>query len=248
MTTIAHDRPIDLAVSIEAGDTAIEADWTIPLRPRGTILVVNGAGNSRSCRRNRETAKDLHDEGFATLIVDLLTHEEEQEDALTGSLRLDVDLLARRITTATRWVRNEPDFAYLPIGYLASGVASAGALVAASRNSADVAAVVSRSGRVDLAGINLHKVEAPTLLIVGGADPQTFELNRWALRRLNCEKRITTIPRATHQFAEAGTLTGATRMAIDWFERFMERPRQLTTRRSMFAINFSERRTDWISR
>jgi putative phosphoribosyl transferase len=128
-----------------------------------------------------------------------------------------------------------------PVGYMASGAASAAALVAASRNPLDIAAIVSYGGRADLAGIRLHKVDSPTLLIVGGADLQGFEFNRWALRRLNCEKRIVVTPGASHRFDEPGTFQAATRTAREWFERFMKRPSQFTTRRSIFLMNFSER-------
>ena len=241
MTTIAQDRPIDLGIHIEADEASIEAVWTVPLRPRGTILVINGAGNSRLSCRNREVSRNLQDAGFATLVVDLLAREEEREDALTGSLRMDIDFLAQRINAATRWIRAETEMAHFPVGYMASGAASAAALVAASRNPLDIAAIVSHGGRADLAGIRLHKVDSPTLLIVGGADPQGFEFNRWALRRLNCEKRIVVIPKATHRFGEPGALHAATRIAREWFERFMKRPHQLATRRSIFVMNFSER-------
>lgn len=221
MTAVAEDRPIDLTVVIDADGKHIEADWTMPLHPRGVVLILAGAGCSRFSRRLREAAHGLYDDDFATLIVDLLTPDEEAEDELTGALRLDVDFMAGRIAAATRWVRGETSQHGLPVGYLASGVAAAGALVCAARNPGDVDAIVSRGGRPDLAGVRLHKVETPVLLIAGGADTRGVELNKWALRRLDCRKQLEVVPDATQFLDEAAGFQQACRLGNSWFRKEM---------------------------
>lgn len=240
MTGIAHDRPIDRSVSVESAGASVEADWTVPLHPRGVILVLSGAGCSRFSRRNRQVAHALYDDGFATLLIDLLNNDEEREDELTAALRLDVDMLAERVTAATRWVKADVDVGHLPIGYVASGVASAAALVAAARFPDDVSAIVSRGGRPDLAGVRLHKVVTPTLLIAGALDIPGIEINRWTLRRLNCEKRLLTIPNAGHRLEEPAAIDATARHAAAWFKHAMPiHPEGF--RRSIFSINWTER-------
>lgn len=241
MTAIAHDRPIDQSVVITSGSSSIEGDWTVPLHPRGTVIITNGAGCSRFARRNRDVARRLYDDGFATLLVDLLSHDEEQEDALTGALRLDVNMLAERIMAATEWVKDETEVAHLPVGHLASGVAAAAALVADTRLPGLVEAIVSRGGRPDLAGIRLYKVAPPVLLIAGSADVQNLELNRWALRRLNCEKSLVTVPNATSRFEEPGTFAAMTGLATSWFKRVMKLPRPAAVG-SIFSMSWTERK------
>ncbi|MGK2961483.1 MAG: dienelactone hydrolase family protein [Gemmatimonadaceae bacterium] len=241
MTAISHDRPIDQSVEIAAGSTSIDGDWTVPLRPRGTVIITNGAGCSRFARRNRDVARRLYDDGFATLLVDLLSHDEEQEDALTGALRLDVDMLAERITAATEWVKDETEVAHLPVGHLASGVASAAALVADVQSPGQIDAIASRGGRPDLASIRLYKVAPPVLLIAGSADSQNLELNRWALRRLNCEKSLVTVPNATSRFEEPGTFAAMTDLAASWFKRVMKLPRPAANL-SIFSMSWTERK------
>lgn len=221
MTTLALERPIDLTVNIETAGTVVEGDWTIPLHPHGVILLINGPGSSRLGRRNREVAHWMYDKGFATLLVDLLTVDEEHEDALTGALRLDVELLTGRVKAATHWVKEVSELRDLPRGYLASGIGSAAALVAAAREPDLVKAIVSRGGRPDLAGVSLHTVTTSTLLIVGGSDPSVCQLNRWALRRLNGEKELAIIPGANHLFEEAGTLEAMCKLASRWFDDHM---------------------------
>lgn len=241
MTAISHDRPIDQPVVITSGSASIEGDWTVPLRPRGTVIIANSAGCSRFARGNRDVARHLYDDGFATLLVDLLSHDEEREDALTGALRLDVDMLAGRLVAATEWVKEETEVAHLPVGYLASGVASAAALVADTQSPGQVDAIVSRGGRPDLAGIRLHKVAPPVLLIAGAADLQNLELNRWALRRLNCEKHLVSVPKATIRFEEPGTFAAMTDHAASWFKRVMKLPRPVDTR-SIFSMSWTEKK------
>lgn len=219
---MAHDRPIDLTVSIRVPEAEIEGDWSVPPRPRGTIILANGSGNSRLGRRNREVAHRLYDTSFATLLLDLLTPEEETENTLTGAFQHDVGLLTERLLAAIRWLRDEPEVGHLPVGILASGTASAAALCAAARESEMVKAIVSRGGRPDLAGIGLHRVLTPTLLIVGNGDAGLYELNRWALRRLNGEKHLMVIPGDSQLFEEITALDAMCRVIIGWFDTHVQ--------------------------
>lgn len=221
MTSLMLERPIDLGVSIPAPDAEIEADWSVPLHPRGAVIISNGTGNGRLSRRNREVAQTLYDAGYATLLVDLLTLDEDRENSLTGALELDLELLTSRLISAAHWVACS-EAAGLPVGFLTSGVASAAAVIAAVREPGLVDAFVSRSGRPDLAGIALHRLVTPTLFITGSADARVFELNRWALRRIRGEGKIAVIPGASHLFEEQGTLKQMTRLALRWFELHMK--------------------------
>jgi putative phosphoribosyl transferase len=160
----------------------------------------------------------LQDGGIATLLFDLLTAEEESADRATGQLRFDIDLLARRLLAATAWVLQQPRMRTVKLGYFGASTGAAAALVAASEVAKDVGAVVSRGGRPDLAGPALAKVQASTLLIVGGSDPTVLRLNEEALAHLPGEKRLEIVPGATHLFEEPGTLEQAARLAREWFE------------------------------
>lgn len=243
MTAIAHNSLIDVPVSIPSDDVCLEADWSIPEKPRGVIVFANCGNRSRFSPGNRTIARKLIEAGFATLLVDLLTPDEEIEDALTGALRLDMPLLADRITAAAEWTRTEAGLSHLPVGCIASGVASAGALTAASRNRDLFVAVVSKHGRPDLAGVRLHNVRTPTLLIVGNADNRCRELNRWALRRLDCEKQLETLEGASHNFEGAEALDRAANRAASWFRRFMPDTRV----KSLFSVNWTDRRLNSFS-
>jgi putative phosphoribosyl transferase len=236
MTTIAHDRPIDLAVSISVPGAVIEADWSVPLHPRGTIIIANGTGNGRLGRRNRQLAHLLYDASFATLLLDLLTPEEETENDLTGVFQLDVGLFSERLLAAMHWVNDNPEVGHSPLGILASGVASAAALSAAAREGNLVKTIVSRGGRPDLAGIDLHRVIAPSLLIVGSTDTRLYELNRWALYRLNGEKRLAVIPGASHLFEEIGAFDAMCRVAMAWFNTHMSSAMPAGGGRSILGI------------
>jgi dienelactone hydrolase len=166
-------------------------------------------------------AKVLHEGGLATLLIDLLTAEEEVVDRQTAELRFDIDLLARRLVGASDWLAHQPATRRLAIGYVGASTGAAAALVAASARPNLVAAVVSRGGRPDLAGAALSRVQAPTLLIVGGLDKVVIELNRAALERLRVEKRLEVVPGATHLFEEPGALEQVARLARAWFERYL---------------------------
>lgn len=218
MTTIAYDRPIDRTVRINFDGAFIEADWTMPLDTTGVVIFAQGSGNSRFSRRNRVVARKLYDQKFATLLVDLLTPDEEYEDALTAALRFDVRFLAERVALAAQWLKDESEASGLPVGYFGTGTAAGAALLFAADSPSLVQAVVSRGGRPDLAEVALPKVEAPTLLIVGGNDTAMLERNRWAYWRLDCERRLAVVPGASHLFEERGAFDSATVLTAEWFD------------------------------
>jgi pimeloyl-ACP methyl ester carboxylesterase len=218
MTTISYARPIDRDVRIEIDGVSIEADWTVPMGAQGVVIFAQGSGSSRFSLWNRMVARTLYDQKLATLLLDLLTVDEEREDALAGALWLDVNLLAKRLLAATGWARDEPEAAGLPVGYFGAGTVTGAALIAAASRPDLVHAIVSRGGRPDLAGIALHKVKAPTLLIAGDADTQLLALNRWAYWRMDCERHLEIVPGASHLFEERGALETVTTLAAEWFD------------------------------
>ncbi len=193
------------------------ASLGMPERPIGLVVFAHGSGSSRWSPRNRRVAATLRAGGLATLLVDLLTSEEEALDAATGALRFDIGLLADRIRAVTEWLIVQPATRSLHLGYFGSSTGAAAALVAAAEMPEIVSAVVSRGGRPDLAGPVLAEVRAPTLLVVGGADEVVLELNREALARLRCPKQLVVIPGATHLFEEPGALERVAELARDWF-------------------------------
>ncbi|HYZ34613.1 MAG TPA: dienelactone hydrolase family protein [Crenalkalicoccus sp.] len=199
----------------------LEGDLNLPEGARGLVLFAHGSGSSRHSPRNRHVARLLNEARLATLLIDLLTMREEAVDARTAALRFDIGLLAERLVHATDWVDGNPGTRELRIGYFGASTGAGAALVAAAERPEVVGAVVSRGGRPDLAGPALARVRAPTLLIVGGNDRQVIELNRAALERLRCEKRLVIIPGATHLFEEPGALDEVARLARDWFGRHL---------------------------
>jgi putative phosphoribosyl transferase len=209
-------------VQVPARDAVLEGDLVRPERALGLVLFAHGSGSSRHSPRNRRVAETLNRSGIGTLLVDLLTPAEEAADRSTGSYRFDIELLARRLAAALDWLRAGPA-APLPIGLFGASTGAAAALVAATERPDDVAAVVSRGGRPDLAGPALRRVRAPTLLIVGGRDEVVLELNRRALELLPGEKELVVVPGATHLFEEPGALEAVARLAAEWFRRHFER-------------------------
>src|SRR5262249_36574740 len=188
----------------------------------GVGLCARGSGSSRHSSRNRFVARALREAGLATLLLDLLTAEEESVDVFTGHLRFDIGLLADRLTGATRWLSRQAETAELPVGYFGASTGGGAALVAAAERPDMVSAVVSRGGRPDLAGAALPRVQAPTLLIVGGHDFPVIDLNRQAFRKLGAtEKELMIVPGATHLFEEPGALEEVARLAADWFTRHL---------------------------
>jgi len=214
--------------SVQIPPAGLIGDLTIPADAVGVIIFAHGSGSSRLSSRNRFVASIFQEGKMATLLLDLLSAEEEQIDLQTRHLRFDIGLLANRLVQATRWLANESSIAGLPAGYFGASTGAAAALVAAAQLPSSTRAVVSRGGRPDLAGEALHKVNAPTLLIVGGHDYSVIELNREALNELHCEKRLEIVPGATHLFEEPGTLDQVASLANTWFhhhlpERFQAR-------------------------
>lgn len=184
---------------------------------RGLVLFAHGSGSSRHSPRNRFVADALGEGGLATLLVDLLTPEEEQVDLRSRHLRFDIELLAGRLDGIARWLQEQPDTSALPIGLFGASTGGGAALVAAARRPELVGAVVSRGGRPDLAGDALPRVQAPTLLIVGGLDTDVIELNRQAYEQLPGPKHLEIVPGASHLFEEPGTLERVAELARDWF-------------------------------
>ena len=210
-------------VTIQADGAALEGNLFVPPEARGVVLFAHGSGSSRHSPRNRYVAEVLQQSGLATLLIDLLTADEEEADVRTAHLRFDIELLARRLVGATDWLANHPATQTLPVGYFGASTGGGAALVAAAERPQAVGAVVSRGGRPDLAGMALPEVEAPTLLIVGGEDLPVITLNRQALEQLRTEKQLTVVPGATHLFEEPGTLEEVARLARDWFLRYLTR-------------------------
>ncbi|MCE9588400.1 MAG: lysophospholipase [Verrucomicrobia bacterium] len=204
-------------IPILGPETYLLADWKMPPHARGVVLFAHGSGSSRHSLRNRAVARYLVSRGIGTFLLDLLTAEEERVDNVTRDFRFDIQLLAKRLVMATRWIRSQPVTSELPLGYFGASTGAAAALVAAAKLQDEIAAVVSRGGRPDLAGSALADVNSPTLLIVGGNDTEVEVLNRRALAKLSCSKKLSIIPGATHLFVEPGTLEQVEVLAANWF-------------------------------
>ena len=204
-------------VRIPAGRVTLDGNLTIVDAATAIVLFVHGSGSSRHSPRNQFVARTLNNAGLATLLFDLLTAEEEGIDARTAELRFNIELLGERLVHATKWAKQQEQTRNLRIGYFGSSTGGAAALVAAAELPQDAGAVVSRGGRPDLAGEALPKVQAPTLLIVGGRDDIVIELNEQARDRMRCEMKLEIVPGATHLFEEPGTLGRVAQLASDWF-------------------------------
>ena len=204
-------------VTVALDSIRLEGDLSVPSAARGVVLFAHGSGSSRHSPRNRYVADVLNEGGLATLLIDLLTADEQEVDLQTAHLRFDIPFLARRLETITEWLSRYPEVRDLRLGHFGASTGAAAALVAAAELPALVSAVVSRGGRPDLAGAALARVQAPTLLIVGGADPVVLDLNRKASALLGCEKQLQIIPGAGHLFEEPGALQKVSGLARDWF-------------------------------
>jgi dienelactone hydrolase len=204
-------------VQIQAGQAVLSGNLHIPDGAAALVLFAHGSGSSRHSPRNQFVAHTLNNAGLATLLFDLLTPEEESIDARTAELRFNIGLLAERLVHATKWAKQQEQTRDLRIGYFGSSTGGGAALVAAAEVPADVGAVVSRGGRPDLADKALPKVQAPTLLIVGGDDDVVVELNEQARDRMSCEVKLEIVPGATHLFEEPGALEKVAKLASDWF-------------------------------
>jgi len=206
-----------LPVMVPVSNLQLEGILSVPTAASGVVLFAHGSGSSRHSPRNRYVADVLNESGLATLLTDLLTEDEQQVDLQTAHLRFDIPLLARRLEVITEWLVRYPEVAGLKVGHFGASTGAGAALVAAAELPHRVTAVVSRGGRPDLAGPALALVQAPTLLIVGGADDVVIELNRRAMAQMHCEKEMQIVPRASHLFEEPGALKQVAGLARDWF-------------------------------
>ncbi|HEU5038365.1 MAG TPA: dienelactone hydrolase family protein [Nocardioides sp.] len=208
-----RDPARDTVVEIPAGGVVLQGHLHLPARPEGVVVFAHGSGSSRHSPRNRYVAAVLSDAGLGTLLMDLLTPAEERD---RGNV-FDIELLAGRLAAAVRWLQAREDAAGAKVGLFGASTGAAAALWAAADPRLDIAAVVSRGGRPDLAGPRLASVHVPTLLVVGGADTAVLALNREAATRLGGPSRVSVVPGATHLFEEPGTLAAAALLARDWF-------------------------------
>jgi dienelactone hydrolase len=212
---------IEQTMQIPVAGVVLEADVVVPQPAQGVVLFAHGSGSSRHSPRNVHVAEELQAAGLATVLVDLLTLDEERIDAVTGEMRFDIGLLADRLTALCDWIVEHDLTSGSGLGLFGASTGAAAALVAAAARPDAVAAVVSRGGRPDLAGPVLPTVRQPTLLIVGDRDPVVLDLNRQALRELGGEARLEVVPGATHLFEEPGALEQVARLARDWFVRHL---------------------------
>jgi putative phosphoribosyl transferase len=218
--TEAQTRVEAREVSISAGGVFLKGNLVMPGAVRGVVLFAHGSGSSRHSPRNQFVARRLQDAGLATLLMDLLTLREEEEDARTARLRFDMGLLGQRLIAALEWLADDPLSRALPVGCFGASSGAGGALVAAAERPESIKAVVSRGGRPDLAGDALPRVQAPTLLIVGSRDTAVIDMNRRALEQMRCMKELVIVPGASHLFEEPGTLEIVAELAAAWFTRY----------------------------
>ena len=204
-------------VRIPAGRTTLNADLVVPVDAKGIILFAHGSGSSRHSHRNQFVSRTLQQSDFATLLMDLLTTEEEHRDNRTREFRFDIDLLASRLAAAVHWSTEQAMLKHLPIGLFGASTGAAAAIVTASTHPDIVRSVVSRGGRPDLAGAALTTVTTPTLLIVGGYDDAVLVLNEQAKAKMTGEVALKVVPRATHLFEEPGALAQVADLAVSWF-------------------------------
>ncbi len=213
MTVTTQNPTHTVPCAVRIAPMGLDGLLSLPEAASGIVLFAHGSGSSRLSPRNTYVAEAMQAAGLATLLFDLLTEPEAANRARV----FDIPLLADRLVMATEWTATQPETAALPIGYFGASTGAAAALVAAARSERNIAAVVSRGGRPDLADVHLARVRAPTLLIVGGADHEVLDLNRGALAQLTCEKKLAVVPGATHLFEEPGTLDDVIDLARKWF-------------------------------
>lgn len=221
-----RDEIREWPVEVWSAGAVLAGSLALPSGARGVVLFAHGSGSSRLSPRNQHVARVLQEGGVGTLLFDLLTLEEEEQDLRTAELRFDIELLTERVVGAIDWVAANQPTAGLALGLFGSSTGSAAALRAASTRPEKVAAVVSRGGRPDLAAEALPLVKAPTLLIVGGRDEQVIRLNRLALAEMVCSRELQIVPGATHLFEEPGTLDQVAELAREWFQRYLGLPRE----------------------
>jgi pimeloyl-ACP methyl ester carboxylesterase len=215
---------VQQSMRIPAGSAVLDADVVVPEVARGVVVFAHGSGSGRFSPRNRYVAGELNSAGFATVLADLLTAEEERVDARTSALRFDIGLLTGRVVAVIDWLAGSQWTGGLPAGLFGASTGAAAALAAAAARPDQVQAVVSRGGRPDLAGEELRRVRQPTLLIVGARDTVVLDINRAAMRLLGGEARLEVVPAASHLFEEPGALERVARLARDWFHRYLRPP------------------------
>lgn len=225
-TTAFHALKTKKHLSVRIPSDAVELEGELELPPDtpGVVVFAHGSGSSRHSPRNQFVALMLREAGIGTLLLDLLTSDEEEQDSITGLLRFDIDLLAKRLVGVTHWLENQPVTRLLKVGYFGASTGGAAALVAASELGDQVVAVVSRGGRPDLAHEALSKVKCPTLLIVGGYDDEVIGLNDDAYGKLHCPKDFRIVPGATHLFEEPGKLEQVGDLSAQWFAKSFKIP------------------------
>jgi putative phosphoribosyl transferase len=208
-------------MKIPVGNVVVEGTLTLMPKAKGVVLFAHGSGSGRFSPRNQYVAKEFNRANIGTLLFDLLTKEEEEEDILTAEYRFNIGLLAKRLIGATEWLRKDSKTKKLAFGYFGASTGAAAALIAAAKLPNEIAAVVSRGGRPDIAGEYLPGVVAPTLLLVGGLDTEVIELNQEALDQMTAEKKLVIVPGATHLFEEPGTLEQVAKLSTEWFLRYL---------------------------
>ena len=212
---------LESAVQISAAGVILDGDLVVPAHTAGVVLFAHGSGSSRHSPRNRMVAERLHQAGYATLLMDLLTAEEDQIDSRTRRFRFDIPRLASRLTGAIGWLNDNAETARMPLALFGASTGAAAALVAAAKVPDHLQLVISRGGRPDLAGQALERVRIPTLLIVGGRDLEVLDLNKAAAARLAGPVDIAVVPGATHLFEEPGALDRVVELALDALRRHM---------------------------
>lgn len=206
---------------IRVGNVVVIGNLNLPVQAKSIVLFAHGSGSGRFSPRNQYVAKEFNKLKIATLLFDLLTIEEEQEDIITANYRFNIKLLADRLVGATKWLKKDPITRSLSFGYFGASTGAAAALIAAAKLPKYISALVSRGGRPDLAGDYLHDVVAPTLLLVGGWDTEVIELNRQAQSQMTNKNKLEIIPEATHLFEEPGKLEIVAKLSADWFLRYL---------------------------
>jgi len=212
----------ETSIRIPVGGVVVEGNLAVSPGGRGVVLFAHGSGSSRFSPRNRYVAKFFNAQKISTLLFDLLTNEEDQEDLATAEYRFNINLLAERLIGVTEWLKKDPQTKNCSFGYFGASTGAAAALIAAAKLPDDIAAVVSRGGRPDLAANYLSKVAAPTLLLVGGLDTKVIKLNKEAMAQMSTEKKLVIVPGATHLFEEPGKLEEVAKLSADWFLRYLK--------------------------
>ncbi|HMK94030.1 MAG TPA: dienelactone hydrolase family protein [Candidatus Limnocylindrales bacterium] len=210
------------ALKIPVGKVIVEGDLTVPSDAVGIVLFAHGSGSSRFSPRNRYVAREFNKSKIGTLLFDLLTREEEEQDMFTAEYRFNIELLAERLVGATEWLKKNQQTKNYSFGYFGASTGAAAALIGAAKLPKDISAVVSRGGRPDLAAGYLSQVKAPTLLLVGGLDAEVIKLNRQAMAQITAEKKLVIIPGASHLFEEPGKLEEVAKASEEWFLSYLK--------------------------